>query len=57
MLGDFTDCNPTRVHFGKGAMDALASELSGFGNTVQLVYGGGSIKKNGIFDVMSRICE
>lgn len=56
MLGDFTYCNPTRVHFGKGAMDALASELSGFGNTVQLVYGGGSIKRNGIYDqVMSAL--
>ena len=50
MLGDFTYCNPTRLHFGKNAMSALAEELASYGQTVQLVYGGGSIKKNGIYD-------
>lgn len=50
MLGDFTYCNPTRVHFGKNAMKALGEELSNYGQTVQLVYGGGSIKRNGIYD-------
>ena len=50
MLGDFTYCNPTRLHFGKNAMSALGEELAKYGNTVQLVYGGGSIKKNGIYD-------
>lgn len=50
MLGSFTFCNPTRIHFGKDALDALAEELASFGDTVQLVYGGGSIKRNGIYD-------
>lgn len=50
MLGDFTYHNPTRVHFGKGALNALREELDQYGPTVQLVYGGGSIKKNGIYD-------
>ena len=50
MLGDFTYCNPTRLHFGKNAMSALTEELSKYGQTVQLVYGGGSIKRNGIYD-------
>ena len=50
MLGDFTYCNPTRVHFGKNAMKALGEELSNYGQIVQLVYGGGSIKRNGIYD-------
>lgn len=50
MLGTFTYCNPTRVHFGKDAMAALEEELSSYGDTIQLVYGGGSIKKNGIYD-------
>lgn len=50
MLGDFTYHNPTRIHFGKGALNALREELDQYGPTVQLVYGGGSIKKNGIYD-------
>lgn len=50
MLGDFTYYNPTKLIFGKDAMTALAAELEKYGKTVQLVYGGGSIKKNGIYD-------
>ena len=50
MLGDFTYYNPTKLIFGKDAMTALTAELEKYGKTVQLVYGGGSIKKNGIYD-------
>lgn len=50
MLGDFTYHNPTKLIFGKDAMASLTSELERYGKTVQLVYGGGSIKKNGIYD-------
>ena len=50
MLGNFTYHNPTKLIFGKDAMGALATELAAYGPTVQLVYGGGSIKKNGIYD-------
>ena len=50
MNGDFTFHNPTRLHFGENAMDALVGELKGFGPVVMLSYGGGSIKKNGIYD-------
>ena len=50
MLGNFTYHNPTKLIFGKDAMEALATELEDFGPTVQLVYGGGSIKRNGIYD-------
>lgn len=50
MNGDFTFHNPTKLHFGENAMDALADELKAFGPVVQLCYGGGSIKKNGIYD-------
>lgn len=52
MLGDFTYHNPTKVHFGKNAMDALRSEMECYGKTVQMVYGGGSIKKTGIYDAV-----
>lgn len=52
MLGDFTYHNPTKVHFGKNAMDALRSEMECYGKTVQMVYGGGSIKKTGVYDAV-----
>ncbi len=50
MLGNFTYCNPTKLYFGKNALDNLGSELEKYGRNVLLVYGGGSIKKNGIYD-------
>lgn len=57
MLGDFTYCNPTRLRFGKNAMSALTEELAKYGQTVQLVYGGGSIKRNGIYDQVTAALE
>ena len=57
MNGDFTFHNPTRLHFGENAMDALADELKAFGPVVQLCYGGGSIKKNGIYDQVVNILK
>ena len=54
MLGNFQFHNPTRLHFGENALDSLADELKNYGPSVQLSYGGGSIKKFGIYDqVMS----
>ncbi len=50
MLGDFTYFNPTRLHFGRNALDALNEELPKVGKTIQLIYGGGSIKKSGLYD-------
>ncbi len=57
MNGNFTFHNPTRLHFGENAMDALADELKAFGPVVQLCYGGGSIKKNGIYDQVVSILK
>ena len=57
MNGNFTFHNPTRLHFGENAMDALADELKAFGPVVQLCYGGGSIKKNGIYDQVVEILK
>lgn len=56
MLGNFTYCNPTRLYFGKDALDGLNKELPKFGKNVLFVYGGGSIKKNGIYDNVLEIC-
>ena len=50
MLGNFTYCNPTKLYFGKGAIKYLNDELPKYGKKVVLIYGGGSIKKNGIYD-------
>ena len=50
MLGDFTYCNPTKLYFGEKALDNLEPELRKYGNNVAFVYGGGSIKKSGLYD-------
>lgn len=50
MLGEFSYCNPTRLYFGKEALGGLKQELPKYGKNVLLVYGGGSIRKNGIYD-------
>lgn len=50
MLGNFTYCNPTKLYFGKNALNGLDEELKKYGNNVLLIYGGGSIKKNGIYE-------
>lgn len=50
MLGNFIYCNPTRLYFGTNALGNLGEELGKYGKTVMLVYGGGSIKRNGIYD-------
>jgi alcohol dehydrogenase YqhD (iron-dependent ADH family) len=50
MLGNFTYHNPTKLHFGEGSVAKLAEELPLYGPKVLLVYGGGSIKKTGLYD-------
>lgn len=50
MLGNFSYCNPTKLYFGEDALQNLSTELKKYGDNVALVYGGGSIKKNGIYE-------
>lgn len=57
MLYDFTFYNPTRIHFGKGALAHLKDELSQYGNSVLLVYGKASIKKIGLYDDVMAILK
>ena len=57
MLGNFQFHNPTKLHFGDNALDFLADELKNYGPTVLLSYGGGSIKKNGIYDQVMAILK
>lgn len=57
MLGNFSYCNPTRLYFGEDSLNYLHDELSKYGPTVMLCYGGGSIKKNGIYDQVMDILK
>jgi len=57
MLGNFTYCNPTKLYFGKNALEGLNEELPKYGKNVLLVYCGGSIKKNGIYDKVVAILK
>lgn len=57
MLGNFTYHNPTRLHFGPEALSHLAGELKNYGPRVQLIYGGGSIKKSGLYDQVIAILK
>ena len=57
MLGSFSYCNPTRLYFGQGALANLNAELPKYGKNVVLIYGGGSIKKNGIYDDVVRLLK
>ena len=52
MLGNFIYYNPTKLYFGTEVHKNLIDALNGFGKKVLLVYGGGSIKKNGIYDTV-----
>ena len=45
----------TKVYFGAGAVkEHLAQAVSGYGQNVMLAYGGGSVKKNGIYDEVKK---
>ena len=49
IMNNFTFYNPVRVHFGKGQVTNLKEELKDY-NKILVTYGGGSIKKNGVYD-------
>ena len=57
MLGNFEYSNPTKLYFGENSLDFLNQELAKYGENVMLVYGGGSIKKNGIYDQVVNILK
>ena len=57
MLGNFSYCNPCKLYFGDKSLDYLNTELPKYDKNVVLIYGGGSIKKNGIYDDVVKILE
>lgn len=57
MLGNFKYSNPTTLYFGENSLDFLKTELEAYGKNVLLVYGEGSIKKNGIYGQILNILK
>ena len=57
MLGNFSYKNATKLYFGDESLQYLHDELPKYGKTVQLIYGGGSVKKNGIYDAVLEILK
>ena len=49
MLGNFCYHNPTKLYFGDDSLTYLRDELKNYGSNVLLVYGGGSVKKSGLY--------
>lgn len=56
-MNTFTFHNPTRLIFGKGTLEQLRTLVPQYGTNVLLVYGGGSIKRNGIYDHVIRLLQ
>jgi alcohol dehydrogenase YqhD (iron-dependent ADH family) len=52
-MQNFTFVNPTRIIFGKAVVARLGPEAAAAGKKALFVYGGGSIKKNGVYDVLT----
>ena len=57
MVENFSYCNPAKLYFGEDSLDNLNIELPKYGKNVILIYGGGSIKKNGIYDEVVEILK
>lgn len=54
-MNNFTFNIPTDIRFGKEQIQCLPEELSKYGKKVLLVYGGGSIKKTGLYDTVTKL--
>ena len=57
MINNFYYNTPTNLIFGKGVVDKLPDVLNQFGKNVLLTYGGGSIKKNGLYDKLMKLLK
>ena len=57
MLGDFVYSNPTRLYFGENSLNGLNQELPKYGPNILLTYGGGSVKKSGLYDEIVKILK
>lgn len=57
LLGNFSYSNPTKLYFGPDSLNYLNEELPKYGKNVLLVYGGGSIKRTGLYDEIIKILQ
>ena len=57
MLGNFVYSNPTKLYFGENALEGLTKELQNYGKNILLTYGGGSVKKSGLYDEIVKILK
>ena len=57
MLGNFSYHNPTKLYFGEESLGFLKDEMKKYGENILLVYGGGSIKKSGLYDEIIAILK
>lgn len=56
VLGNFVYSNPTKLYFGEDSLKYLNEELPKYGKTIQLIYGGGSIKRAMAFTIRLWSC-
>ncbi|APB38152.1 iron-containing alcohol dehydrogenase [Heyndrickxia coagulans] len=56
-MNPFTFYNPTELIFGKGQLEKLNEKIDQLGKRILLVYGGGSIKRSGLYDKLQAIFE
>ena len=56
-MNDFSGHNPAKVYVGKNQREHLPEELAAFGTKVLMGYGGGSIKKSGLYDEVRGLLE
>ncbi|MED4977822.1 iron-containing alcohol dehydrogenase [Heyndrickxia faecalis] len=56
-MNPFTFYNPTELIFGKGQLEKLDEKIDQLGKRILLVYGGGSIKRSGLYDKLQAIFE
>lgn len=54
-MNAFSFYNPVKIHFGKGSIEHLRNELPLYGKNILIVYGGGSIKTNGVYGDIQEI--
>ena len=54
-MNNFNFCVPTDIRFGKGQIEGLPAELTKYGKKILLVYGGGSIKRTGLYDKLMEL--
>ncbi|KIL46872.1 NADH-dependent butanol dehydrogenase A [Jeotgalibacillus alimentarius] len=56
-MDTFTFYNPVKLIFGKDQTEQLKEEIPKYGSKVLMVYGGGSIKKNGLYDQITGLLK